>query len=274
MSSKVSVVIPCFNQGEFLEEAVESVKKQSYKNWECIIINDGSIDNTSNIAKKLVEKDSRIKFFEQENQGLAATRNNAIEKSKGRYVLPLDADDKIGLEYLEKAVNILDSNLEMKLVYAKAEKFGAESGIWELPPFSLDSLLFSNMIFCSALFRKSDFDNLGGYNLNMKYGWEDWDLWLRLLSGGGGVFQIPSVQFYYRIRPESMVRSIDDRKRKEMFDQIVKNNLDLYLREVGNPVKLYQEKEKLRGRLEKVNDSTCFSLCKRVSKFIRRVNRI
>lgn len=105
MQPLVSVIIPCYNKAAFLAEALDSVFMQSYSNWECIIINDGSLDNTQNIAKSYAIKDNRFKYLCQDNQGVSIARNNGIKASSGIFILPLDADDTIEPTYIEKAVN-------------------------------------------------------------------------------------------------------------------------------------------------------------------------
>ena len=151
---KVSIIVPCYNQAEYLAEALDSVFSQSYSDWECIIVNDGSPDNTEEVANEYCEKDSRFKYLKKENGGLSSARNAGIKASFGKYILPLDADDKITTGYVEKAVEVLDNNPMVKVVYREVEFFGAETGIWQLPPFSLRQLALGNMIYCSAFFRR------------------------------------------------------------------------------------------------------------------------
>ena len=90
---KVSVIVPCYNQGEYLADALESVLYQTFTDWECIIVNDGSSDNTEEVANKFCELDKRFKYISQTNQGVSAARNNGIKASSGTYILPLDGDD-------------------------------------------------------------------------------------------------------------------------------------------------------------------------------------
>jgi glycosyltransferase involved in cell wall biosynthesis len=91
----ISVIIPCYNQGNFLADAVNSVIAQSYPSWECLILNDGSTDDTRQVAQRLLRQDSRIRYLEHENRGLAATRNRGLEEAKGHYLQFLDADDAL-----------------------------------------------------------------------------------------------------------------------------------------------------------------------------------
>ena len=120
----VSVIIPCFNQGCFINDAVKSVLNSSYQNIEIIIVNDGSTDFLTNEVLKGFN-DERIKVINQTNQGVCAARNNGINEANGEFILPLDADDKIAPLYIEKAVKVLHENPKIGIVYCDAESFGA-----------------------------------------------------------------------------------------------------------------------------------------------------
>lgn len=258
MNIKVSVIIPCYNQAEYLEEAVQSVLQQSFIHWECIIVNDGSCDETEKIGKKLLAIDSRIKYIFQENTGLSGARNTGIRLSEGEYILPLDADDKIGADYLSEAIHILESRSDVKIVYCEAEKFGEKSGIWELPEFNHNEILLNNSIFCTAMYRRRDFNNTKGYNSSMKYGLEDWDFWLTLLKDGGTAYRIPKVHFYYRIRSKSMVRSISEEQHIFLRTQIFMNHIDLYISQFGDPISSYKKCIELTKSIESILNSTTY----------------
>jgi len=224
---KVSVVIPCYNQGAYLEEAVHSVLAQTDQDFEIIIVDDGSTDSgTVDFLKTF--KHPKVRSIRTDNQGLAAARNNGIREAAGVYILPLDADDKIGPEYLADAVPILDRHRDIGIVYCEAACFGAREGHWALPDFSPEQILYQNLIFCSALFRRKDWETAGGYNINMVYGWEDWDFWLSLIGLGMKAYRIPKVHFYYRIRDASMIQAMDEEKRFFMRLNAVLNHQDMY----------------------------------------------
>lgn len=216
---KVSVIIPCYNQGQFLDEAVQSVLNQQYADFEIIIVNDGSTD-VQTIQKCEAYKHPKIKLLTTTNNGLAAARNNGIKRAGGTYILPLDADDKIGSDYLIEAVSVLEKNPEIGIVYCKAQLFGAVETEWQLPEYSIREILKNNVIFCSALFKREDWEQVGGYDPGMIYGWEDYDFWLSLIEKNRKVFQLPAIHFYYRIAPDSMVRSKRRWQKIEMFKRI------------------------------------------------------
>ena len=241
----VSVIIPCYNQGEFLDECLNSVYASSYKQIEVIIINDGSIDNSIEIITSLNAK-YNFSLIDQVNSGPSIARNNGVLASTGKYILPLDADDKIGNNYIEKAVEVLEQNIKTGIVYCKAVFFGEKEGEWALPDYSLEKILTQNLIFNCALFRREDFNKTIGYNPNMKEGWEDWDFWLSLIELGLQVERLDEVGFHYRIRNNSRERSLDKEKVKRLRKQIYQNHIELYLKYFNNPIIQYFEIQNLK----------------------------
>lgn len=223
----VSIIVPCYNQACYLPETLDSVLNQTYENWECIIVNDGSPDNTSEVVNKYINKDKRFLLIEQVNQGLAMSRNNGIHESHGEFILPLDSDDLIEPTYIEKAINYFLENPETRLVYSEADRFDQTREYWKLPEYKYEDEIWSNRIFCSAIYRRSDFDKTNGYNPNMKGGFEDWDFWLSLLNADDHVYRIPEVLFHYRYRRNSMLCEAD-KKKDFLYKQIYINHPEIY----------------------------------------------
>jgi len=224
---KVSVIIPCYNHGAFIDEALDSVLQQSFQDFEIIIINDGSTDPFTISHLRSIDK-PEITVLHTNNQGLAAARNNGVRAARGEYILPLDADDRIGASYLEKAVSILDQNSRIGIVYCRAQLFGAWNAEWNLPEYSLDEMLVNNIIFCTAFFRKADWEEVGGFDSDMVYGWEDYDFWLALIEKGREVHRIPEILFYYRVSADSMVRSREKKQKVETFVKIFHKHESLF----------------------------------------------
>ncbi len=241
MNDLVSIIIPCFNQAQYLPETLSSVLNQTYNKWECIIVNDGSIDNTEQVAQQWTKKDNRFSYVFKPNTGVSDTRNTGIKAAKGTLILPLDADDKIGENYLELAVNAFKEDSNLKLFYSNAEKIGQEQGIWKLEPFSLKRLALSNMIFCSAVFRKKEWERVGGYDTNMIHGLEDWEFWIALLKDGGNVKKTETVCFYYRIKKDSRNNSFDESQKKELIDYITAKHAQFYNKILGNHIELHKK---------------------------------
>lgn len=225
--AKVSVIIPCYNQGGYLSEAIRSVQQQTFQDIEIIVVDDGSDDDqTLEILGEDFGPNTRI--LRIENRGLSAARNYGISEARGTYILPLDADDMIGAGYVEEAVRLLDAYPEIGIVYCEAECFGVRGGRWDLPEFSLKGILWGNIIFCSAMFRKRHWEEVGGYNINMVYGWEDWDFWLSLIRLNVKVYKIPRIYFYYRLKEVSMAMAMDEEQHFFMRLHACLNHRDLY----------------------------------------------
>lgn len=249
----VSVIIPCYNHGDFLEETINSVLRQTYQHFEIVIVNDGSTDVSTNLL--LEDADwPNTKVVRIQNSGVSYARNLAIASSKGKYILPLDGDDKIDPTYLEKAVKILEST-DVTVVTTQVEYFGKKRGLFELPEYSLEGLMGQNLLVCTSMFRRVDFYRTPGFNVNMKEGFEDWDFWLSLLKNGGTVHLINEVLFYYRIRKSSRNASISLDAQSRLRKQIYQNHMDLYSTRYLNPfltfeyLNLYNSKEYRLGRL-------------------------
>ncbi|MCG9973023.1 glycosyltransferase family 2 protein [Christiangramia crocea] len=267
MDYKVSIIVPCYNHSRYLGEALESVLKQVYSNWECIIVDDGSTDNTEEIVRKFVTEDSRFQYFYKENQGLSSARNFGINKCEGSIILPLDADDKISVDYIENAITAFKDNPSIKVVYCLAEKFGKESGLWALKPFSLFNLSRMNMIFCSALFRKVEWEKAGGYDLNMKYGWEDWDFWISILKNGGSVKRLDFVGFYYRISDKNMHRMMTRDQYDYLYEYLSVKHADFFVKYFGSFHYMHQQAEKKENEFLTIIKSEKFVIDLFVKKF-------
>lgn len=229
---KVSIIIPCYNQAEYVRDAILSAINQTYQNIEIVCVNDGSTDNSSEIIKSFADKYKNISFFiNEENKGVIYTRNFAIEMCTGEYILPLDADDTIEPTYVEKAVKILDDNPNIGIVYCKAKLFGNKNMPWDLGDFDKSNFLYNNSIFCTALFRKTDFLKAGKYKDYMELGCEDYDLWLSFLELGLDVYRIDEFLFNYRQYSGYSRTTTCTKKQDKVRSIILKNHIDLYLKD-------------------------------------------
>jgi glycosyltransferase involved in cell wall biosynthesis len=206
----ISIIIPCYNYGQFLAEALGSVEAQTFPDWECIVVDNASTDNTRDVAQGFVKKDPRFKYIYTENKGVSTARNLGIRNTTGKYILPLDADDKIGNGYIKEGCTILESHPQIKIVYCDVELFGEINRKWQLPDHSLKQMLVENTIFSSGIYRREDYLSTNGYDETMYNGLEDWEFWISLLKNGGDVYKIPAVHFYYRIRKTSRNNSLDN----------------------------------------------------------------
>lgn len=225
----ISIIIPCFNQGIYLDEALQSVSQCKDKSiYEVIIVNDGSTDkNTLDILKGLAEKGYNI--INQPNKGLGAARNEGIRVAEGKYILPLDCDNKIKPEYIYEGIRLLDNDPLLDVVYSDAEYFGEKTGLWESGEFNLQRLMIENYIDACAIFRKATWEKMGGYDENMPVmGYEDWDLWLRIAFQNGKFAYINKMLFYYRYHAKSMIHSVQKDKLSTIFEYM-ENKHSAYL---------------------------------------------
>lgn len=248
----VSVIIPCYNMAQYLPEAVESILNQTYQNIEIVIVNDGSTDDTKQVIKELMQESDRVLGLYKPNGGLGSARNYGIKQAKGELILPLDADDKFEVTFIEKAVKQFSSDRRLKVVYCNAAYFGAKSGVWKLQDFDYNNMLLSNMIFSCAMFRRVDYDGVGGYNESILY--EDWEFWLRLLKDDAKVFKIPETLFFYRQHERgSLMNGLS--KRNEMhlksLDVIFNNNSKEFIKTYGNPIEIELNRRRLQRQLDK-----------------------
>ena len=227
----VSIIIPAYNCAKYIEETVASALASTYPHIEIIITNDGSTDSTAEVIGRIIAKHPEIKAYHQENQGVSATRNFCISQASGKYILPLDADDLISADYIEKSVEILSKNRNVKVVYGKAGFIGDRTGDWNLPEFNINLLARKNLIYVSALFRKSDFEKTAGFCPDMP-SLEDWDVWISLLKNGGDVVCLPDKCFFYRVHNKSS-RIATRNLKKEMIDILNSHHEAFFQRELG-----------------------------------------
>jgi glycosyltransferase involved in cell wall biosynthesis len=226
---RVTIAVPCFNHGRFLDEAVDSILAQTYQDLEIVVVDDGSTDPET---KALLDRYDRPKtrVLREKNGGPSAARNRAIEAGSGEYVMPLDADDRIAPTYVEKAVRLLDEDPRLGIVYCLAEYFGERTGPSEYVPFEMSRMLRENMISNTAMFRRSDWAAVGGYCEAMRIGWEDWEFWLSLVERGCGVHRIPETMYGYRILTGSRNQDLHTQRSRTdaMFRVIIGRHTELY----------------------------------------------
>lgn len=203
MSSKVSIIIPCFNDHDFVEKSVNSAIAQTYPDKEVIVVDDGSNYKTKTVLKKLESKIDLL--ITQDNLGVSAARNNGIKNSTGKYVLNLDSDDYFEAEFCEKGVGEFqkDSSIEIVTCFANWFKNDKEFKLFKPRGGGLNNILFNNVAMGSSMFLKRRWQEVGGYDEKMVDGYEDWEFYIRLLKNGGRAKVIPETLFNYRNKIKS-----------------------------------------------------------------------
>lgn len=225
----VSVMIPCYGQAQYLPDAVASVVGQTFTDWEVIIVDDGSPDQTSDVAVALIREyaDRRIRLVQQENGGIAAARNTGVSVSKGRYLLPLDADDGLDRRMLWECVRVLDQDPTVAIVYTDLQQYGEGSDLIRAADFDPVVIPEANQLNYCSLYRREVWEAVGGYNPNMVLGYEDWDFWVGAVAHGYRAVRIGEPLFHYRIRAGS--RDVGAREHDaELRQQIRRNHPGLY----------------------------------------------
>src|SRR5579862_5434278 len=201
---RISVIVPCYNLGQYLAEAVDSVLAQTCQDFEVIVVDDGS---TASDTQQVIATFSRprTRVLRIPHAGLAAARNAGIAESRGDVLCALDADDRLEPSYFEKALAVLDRDPSVTFVSAWLRTFGDESWDWMPERCDLPTLLWEDTVLTAALVRREAVAAAGGYDTAMPVqGDEDWDLWLTLVEHGHRGVILPEILFNYRRRAGSM----------------------------------------------------------------------
>ncbi len=248
MNPLVSVIIPLYNAAPYITEALESVLASTYRPIEIVVVNDGSTDKGEEVAARYAKEHSEIRLFSQPNAGVSAARNHAIREARGEYILPLDADDKIGSTYITHAVEAMHEGV--RVVGCRAEFFGERQGEWKLPPFSHELLARRNMIPITSLFRKADWIATGGFCEEEIYR-EDWSFWVSLMELGGTYIRLDEVGLYYRVLPHSRRRQAKAQKRTivDAMNRLHPAYMERYL---GGPLHYHRSWSKFLNRFRTV----------------------
>ena len=223
----ISIVIPCYNDGRFLFEAVQSVEQNQQGRHEIIVVNDGSTDQTTlDVLSTLCQRGHQV--LHQANSGPGCARNRGISVAKGRYIFPLDADNRLRSAGIELGIKILDRDPGVDVVYGDAEYFGDKSGRECVPEFNLRRLLAWNYIHASAVFRKSTWERCGGYDEEIE-SFDDWDFWCRIACSGGSFFHVSEILHEYRVRKDSLSAKVAAKPSREeaIARQIWEKKIDL-----------------------------------------------
>ena len=191
----VTIITATYNDAKYIHLPIDSVLSQPYENFEMIIVDDGTTDPES---QKILEKiqHPKITILHQENRGLPAARNAGIRAGKGKYILPVDADDKITSICLARSVEILEANPDVAMVYGNIKTFGDEDRVVPTGAFNTYRLLFNNYLAVGSMFRRTAWEQVGGYTEQM-IGFEDWEFWIKLVEKGWKFQKVDEILFMY-----------------------------------------------------------------------------
>lgn len=234
MQPLVSVIVPLYNAAPYISEALESIVASTYRPIEVIVVNDGSTDDSLRVAQAFAGEHKEVKVISQPNSGASVARNNAIRVSHGKYILPVDADNRIHPLYIAEAEAVLETRQEVRVVSCRAEFFGDRTGEWIVPPFSKQTLARKNMIDTCAMYRRCDWDKTPGY-MTTCTAREDWDMWLSLFELGGEFVRLPDIRLYYRVRKGSK-RMQDRALKRKLVDEINRRHPAYMERYLGGPL--------------------------------------
>ncbi|MFM9903062.1 MAG: glycosyltransferase family 2 protein [Pyrinomonadaceae bacterium] len=183
-SIQFSIVIPTYDRAAFIEKTVASVLAQTVENFEIIIVDDGSTDNTGEIVAAI--KDKRVSYYKKANEERAAARNYGTDRAHGRYVTCLDSDDIFYPDHLAVAVEMIEKNSEPEIFHLGYEVTGGDKGSYKmdhLPPIGNEELIYGNQFACRGIFLRADIAREHKFNPDRDLSaTEDYELWLRLAS--------------------------------------------------------------------------------------------
>ena len=245
---KISVVIPCYNLGQYIEEAITSLLNQTFDDFEIIIVDDGSNDpKTVHLLRE--NKWPKTRIFHIGNHGVSFARNFGIERSSGEFICCLDADDKYHPAFLEKTIQcfIQDTENQIGIVTSWVQEFGLSKGIWKIRKYDPVSILYQNELHVASLFRKQCWADCGGYSTDI-IGHEDWDFWIKIVACNWKWHVCEEILFFYRKRPNSIMSSTIGR-RAVIYEQIIRNNKAFFEKYHQELLKKFVEAEEKKEML-------------------------
>lgn len=224
--NKISIVIAAYNQAEYLEDCLESAYDQTMPAHEIIVVNDGSTDNTREIAERYMFKEfphieSPVRVINQINKGLSSARNTGIMNATGDYVLFLDSDDVL-LENAVEKMTMAINETNADIIAPSFKEFGKSDREVILGGFTMEDLKVANRLPYFCAIKKSRLLEIGGYSPRMRWGWEDYALWFDLFSRNSTITFIKNILVMYRVKERSMIHEANEHA-EELWKQIVKD---------------------------------------------------
>jgi glycosyltransferase involved in cell wall biosynthesis len=225
--STISVIIPCYNDGIYLDDSVGSILGQTFTDWELIIVNDGSTDAYT-IQKLKSYNNPKIRILHKENGKMSSAKNYGIKNSKTNIIATLDADDIFDKKFLATAFEILQKNNTLGAVSCYLKSFGLKKMTWKPLGGNIHNYLYRFENCSSCMFQKKLWETVGGFDEKMILGYEDWDFFLRLVNTGTTVHIIPKYFLHYRIRESSISINQSAPNREKIMDYMMEKNKEIY----------------------------------------------
>ena len=227
----ISVVIPCYNDGRFLPETIAQLQKQTFQDFEIIIVNDGSTDAKTLLILDELSK-GEIKVLHKENGRMSSARNWGVKHAKGSLIAALDADDYFHPTFFEKALAVLQNQPNTAVVTSYIQLFGEVNKLAKPRGGNEYNFLFSNQCPACAMVRKACWDAVGGYDVAMVNGYEDWEFYIRITQKGWTVHVIKEKLFFYRQTQKSTHKNFTLPNRASLVDYIVEKHKDWYIQKL------------------------------------------
>ena len=231
LAGSVAVIIPCYEAGDLLKEALASALAQTI-DVEVIICDDGSTGAETRIVldKVAAAGDPRVTILRLDrNRGVSAARNHAVASTQNEYILFLDADDKMDPRYAQEAVAILADQPEVLIVSSPLQCFGVCDRLIRYggAPRGVVDVLFENKIPGSSVIRREDWSRVGGFDESVRWA-EDYDLWVRILAGGGTAIELPKPRYFYRQHASQVTRTMDQADIDARQLELVTRNVEVW----------------------------------------------
>ncbi|MBZ9632356.1 glycosyltransferase family 2 protein [Salegentibacter sp. LM13S] len=267
MEGLVSVVIPCFNDAEYIEQALQSVLDQTYNDKEIIIVDDGSNEATKKVLSKLESKINLL--LVQDNKGPSAARNYGISCAKGKFILTLDADDYFESTFISKALEVMKANPKVGMVTCKALTFNEQGPLGQILPKggNANDLLYRNGAIASSLIKKEAWAESGGYDEEMVEGYEDWDFNISITKIGWKIYVIDEFLFNYRVKSGSRNEIANLEHKQDLMAYIYIKHQDLFIKDYEKNIQhvFLKIKEAEREKI-KIKNSIAFKVGNKILK--------
>jgi len=251
---KVTVVIPCYNDGAYIDDAIRSILNQTYQDYRIIVVDDGS-DDTATIEKLKSLNYPKTTVLHKKNGGVSSARNYGVKYSNSEYLLFLDADDFFENSYLEKAVNVLDNNSKIGVVSCYERYFCEHDiektiNIYKPKGGGGENFLVENNALSNSLVRYECWCDAGGY-IETLLSHEDWGFWISITKKGWLVYTIPEILANYRVTRKSKYNKYKHKK-PELIKKIIEHNKDIYMEYVAEC--LYEKEKEILHLKEKAKN--------------------